>query len=815
MEELNKVTPKLPNQEFDYYKIAKILLSRWYWIAGSVLICFLASNVYLWYTPKVFATSAVIKFEEKKSEISDMVGMATSTDRANVSKIQSETIILQSTPLLLNAVKHLDYRMSFYVVGRVLNRTNELYPAKPLDVQLINFDTLNFFHNLITFKPINKTSFNISYQGQQSILGKDITQVCYYNVPFTVGPTSFSIKYPADLPKTASFLFKLNAPEDFIGRIRGGLHTQETAKNSNMLSLQQTDSNPRFAADALNAVVQEYMHYDHSQRTKSALQMIRFIDDQLNFLATKLNGSESSIQEYKQNNKIIDVSSASDRVIGRAKELESQISIIKLDLLAIDQLQQDIVKGKDNVNINLNTVGASTNTQIGEFVANLNSLLSLKTALLKTYNNNSPQIQDIDRQILQIKNTTINSIVSSRKLIETKLKYEQDQLVPVNQQIAQLPAAERQMVSLKRDFEVNDKVYSFLSEKKLDQEILTAGILPGATIIDLAQPNYNPVSPDDHSFHRTAIILGIAIGLGFIILIRVLNPYIYDKETVENITTIPIIGVIRKFPEDIDEFSTQILAISKPKSIFAESVRSVRTNLNFLASEKKSKVICVTSEVAGEGKSFVAVNLSSTLSLIDKKVILIAADLRRSKLHKTFHVPNDMGLSNYLANRCSIDDIINNSNQEGLDFIVSGPVPPNPSELLHSARMTELINNLKERYDIIMIDTAPIGLVSDAIPLIRMSDINLFVIRSGKSKFYAATIPQRIAQEYHLDNTVIVLNAFAQDQLHSGYYSTKYTGNNYGATYYYYSDYAGNEGSGYYIDDNENKWWHIWNWFKK
>jgi tyrosine-protein kinase Etk/Wzc len=367
---------------------------------------------------------------------------------------------------------------------------------------------------------------------------------------------------------------------------------------------------------------------------------------------------------------------------------------------------------------------------------------------------------------------------------------------------------------LQRDFEVNDKVYSFLSEKKLDAQISSAGILPGATIIDVAHPNMSPVSPDEHSIRRSAIIFGLAIGLGLIILIRVLNPYIYDKETIESLTTIPIIGVIRKFPGEIDEYSSQILAISKPKSIFAESVRSVRTNLNFLATEKKSKIICITSEVAGEGKSFVAVNLSSTLSLIDKKVILIAADLRRSKLHKTFRTPNDIGLSNYLAHQCEVNDIVNHSQQKNLDFIISGPVPPNPSELLYSARMSALIADLKLRYDIIVIDTAPIGLVSDAIPLIRMSDINLFVIRSGKSKFYAATVPQRIVQEYHLNNTVIVLNAFAEDILHSRYYNTKFTGESYGSRYYYYSDYSGYEGSGYYVDEEKRKWWDIRAWLK-
>jgi capsular exopolysaccharide synthesis family protein len=378
-----------------------------------------------------------------------------------------------------------------------------------------------------------------------------------------------------------------------------------------------------------------------------------------------------------------------------------------------------------------------------------------------------------------------------------------------------LPAAQRDLVALQRDFEINDKVYSFLSEKKLEAQISRAGILPGATVIEYAQPNYNAVSPNEHDIHRSAIILGLAIGLGLIISIRILNPYIYDKETIESLTAIPILGVIRKYPEHIDENSRQILALSKPRSIFAESVRSVRTNLSFLASEKASKIICITSEVAGEGKSFVAVNLSSTLSLIDKKVILIGADLRRSRLHKTFHVPNDKGLSNYLAHQSTLDEIILSSEQGNLDFIVSGPVPPNPSELLHSSRMIAMIAELKLRYDIIMIDTAPIGLVSDAIPLIRMSDINVFVIRSGKSKFYAATVPQRIAQEYHLDNTVIVLNAFEEDLLHSRYYTTKFTGDNVGARYYYYSDYSGYSGSGYYLDEDKNKWWDIRRWFKK
>ncbi|MFI5157914.1 MAG: GumC family protein [Sphingobacteriales bacterium] len=809
MEETDKISPKLPNQEIDYIKIAKVILSRWYWIAGSIAVCIILANLYLWYTPKQYATAGTMKFEEQKSEMSDLVTVINSTDRTSVSRVQTEITVMQSAPLLLNAIRHLDYRISFYIVGRVLNRTNELYPEKPLDIELVKFDSVNFIHGMLTFRPIDKNTFSLSYKEG----AKDILNIYHYNVPFSIGPTAFSIKYPGEISKTSVYLFELNSPEDFIKRVTAGLRIAETAKNSNIISLQETDLNPMFAADVLNAIMNEYLVYDKNQRTLSASQMIKFIDSQLAFLASELKGSENSIEQYKEHKQIVDMSSASEQAFGKARELESQVSLLNVQLLAIAQLKQDIISKKNNVNLNFD-IGGIESQGLGDFISKLNTLLTERNTLLKTYNNNSQPVLDLNQQILQVKNNALNSINASKQFIENKIKYLQNQLAPVNQQISALPSTQRDLVNLQRDFEINDKVYSFLSERKLNAEISSAGILPGATIIDVAHANMNPVSPDEHSIRRSAIIFGLAIGLGLIILIRVLNPYIYDKETIESLTTIPIIGVIRKFPGEIDEYSSQILAISKPKSIFAESVRSVRTNLNFLATEKKSKIICITSEVAGEGKSFVAVNLSSTLSLIDKKVILIAADLRRSKLHKTFRTPNDIGLSNYLAHQCEINDIINHSQQKNLDFIISGPVPPNPSELLYSARMSALVADLKLRYDIIVIDTAPIGLVSDAIPLIRMSDINLFVIRSGKSKFYAATVPQRIVQEYHLNNTVIVLNAFAEDILHSRYYTTKFTGESYGSRYYYYSDYSGYEGSGYYVDEEKRKWWDIRAWLK-
>lgn len=806
MEETEKTARKLPLQEIDYFKIGKILLSRWYWIIGAVVICVIISYTYLWYTPKTYSASATLKIEEKKSEFSDLVSVINNNDRGP-SKIQSEIFVLQSQTLILNAIKDLDYRISFYISGRA--RVTDDYPEKPLKIQLIKFDSLNFFRGNITYQPINKTSFELEFKDGQ----KNIQRTYAYDQPVSLGNTAFSIQYPGDLPKSSTFIFQFNIPENFVGRVRSGLRASELVKNSNIISLQESDSNPVFAADILNAIMREYLANDKNQKTQSATQIIQFIDNQLEVLSNQVKGSEKEIQKYKQGAKLMDVSSASELQMTKLKDLETQLSLLKIQRLAIDQLKEQITKDKDNISLNLNLEG-NIDPLLGQLILNLNNLLVERNTLQKTYSNNSQTIGDINQQILVLKNAALENITATLARVDKSIDFINKAEAQANQQLSTLPAAERDLISLKRDFDITDKVYSFLSEKRLDAQISRSAILPGATIVELAQPNFSAVAPDEHTINRTAVILGLAIGLGLIVVIRLINPYIYDKETVESLTSIPIIGVIRKFPDAIDENNTQILAISRPKSVFAESVRSVRTNLSFIASEKKSKVICITSEIAGEGKSFIAVNLSSTLSLIDKKVILIGADLRRSRLHKTCHIPNDKGLSNYLANQCDLGDIIIRDIQPNLDVIVSGPVPPNPAELLHSPRMTTMLAELKREYDIVMIDTAPIGLVSDSIPLIRTSDINIFVIRSGKSKFYAATVPQRIANEYHLDNTVILLNAFAEDLLHSRYYTTKFTSEYHGTHYYYYSDYSGYEGSDYYVDKKEYKWWNIRRWIK-
>ncbi len=793
------------NQEIDYNKILNIILSRWYWILITLLISLTVCWFYLWYTPKTFATSANIKFEDKRNELSNLVNIIGSDRYTN--KIESESWVFRSRNVIFNAIDQLDWKVSYFLSGKV--RSTETYPRKPFPVDIISQDTMSYFNGFVTFNKLTENNFQISYFINDT---QEIKTFRFYETINLPG-ISFKILPDKTLSTNVEYKFTFNNKNDMYWRMINGLNIQEAAKFSSIAIINKTDGNPYFAADALNAIIQEYLKEDLKNKTRSASQIIVFVDSQLDFLASQVNKSGKALENYKQDAKVVDMNTSGNLVLNNINELESEKSLLKIQLLAIDQLVEQIDKDKGNTSLNFNMEG-TIDPLLNALVGQLNQLITERDKLLNTYKSNSQPVLEVNKKLNELKSAAYENIKASKVRINKNISFIDDRIQKFESSLSTIPTKERELMNLNRDFEVNQKIYTYLFEKKLEAQIGKASVLAGASMIDKATINFAPISPNEGSLWRMAWIIGIAAGVGIIFLARALNPFIYDKETVESLTNIPIIGVLRKYTGDLDENSSQILSIQQPKSIFAESVRSVRTNLSYLANEKESKIVCITSEISGEGKSFVAINLASTLALIDKKVVIIGADLRRSKLHKTFGNNNKIGLSSYLSMQAELSDIIIKTKQENLDVILSGPVPPNPSELLYSEKTGELMEILKTMYDVILIDTAPVGLVSDAIPLIRTSDINLFVIRAGVSKFSSASVPQRISNEYHLRNVVILLNAFTEEKLFSRYYSTNYSSGYTGQ--YYYSDYSGYRSYGYYTEDNERfSKWKFWKWFSK
>ncbi len=783
----------------DYGRISRILWSRWYWITGCIILALTTAYLYLWYTPPVYSTSASLKFEDASSGM-DILGQNNAYSLFKPNKLQSEGLVIQSHDVLYNAISSLDYKISYFLKGRV--RISDVYPDTPFPIEIIRQDSLNFYSGIFDIEDKNNNNFLLSYRSGN----KAVENTYKYGDTVKIKSLWFIVK-GSKTGIRAKYSFKFNKAADFIGRVAGGISMKETAKGSNVLSLSQTDRNPVFAADVLNAILQEYINYDARQKRTSAAQTIDFINSQLSILAERVEQSGSSLQRFKRENEIITLDSKTQLSVGKFTQQSAQRDALKLEEIAINQLEEQVRNNRDQVGLNFNLEG-SVGLLLSGLINQLNALIADKEKKAIQFNNNSETVQSIDRQITEIKRSIINNIRLLRERNRRTQSYIENQISQAKQEMNTLPAAEQDFIALQAKFDINQKVFQFLSEKKLDAQITQAAIVPGATIVDAAIPRLVPINPVPKRVYTMALLAGLLSGLGIILVVRLVNPFIYDTDTVEMNTSIPIIGIIRKYTGP-DTDGQQILSVAKPKSVFAESVRSVRTNLSFLASEKNSKIICITSEISGEGKSFVSSNLASTLSLIDKKVVLLACDLRKSKLHKTFNSTNKKGISTYLSRQNILEEIIEKTPYEMLDFIASGPTPPNPSELLHSPRLQELLDELKGIYDYIIIDTAPVGLVSDSIAIIRKSDINVYVIRSGVSRFNSATIPGKLSTEYHLDNVVIVLNSFGDDPLHGIYYTTTYNGGNFSK--YYYADYTGYAYSGYYTqDDPVIRWWQFW-----
>ena len=792
-EEKNKVS-----QTIDFYKIFKVFLSRWYWIAGCVVIALVLAKININYTPDYYSTSGEMRLKESNPTIGGPNSISSSTSYNYTDRIQAEGFLVSSQAVLLNAAKVLDYKIAFFLKERW--GTREVYPLVPFSIKIVKQDTASYFNTgMYHIAPVDAQRFSLNTPED----AKDVSKVYRYGQIIKAGNMQFSIN--SHVPQ--AYFFKFNSLQEIAGRLGSGLSTSEASRFTNVMRVSKGDNNATFAADAINVVMKEYIKYDLIDKQKSARQMVNYIDQQLGFINQQVDSSGTVLANYKTSNNIINISSTSAELAGKLTDLQSQRSAALLERSGIEQLQAQLKDGQGKLQPNANLEGPVSGL-LGGLVNSFNSLVDTRTADMVSYGANSSRIELLNTQIANIQASIQKSINAILERNNTTLQFLDAEMARVNQQVQGIPDKEQAFVKLQSTFDINTKYKSLLEEKRLEAEMNAAAVVPGAEIVNLAYPSTYSIGVDKNKTYMMALVAGLAAGVGLILLVRFLNPYIYDKETVEALTRTPIIGVIRKFPEYIDKNNRQALSLSKPKSVFAESVRSVRTNLSFMASHKKSKIICITSEISGEGKSFVTVNLASTMALIEKKVVLIAADLRKSKLHKAFGADNRIGLSTYLSGQSELSQVMVHDDMHNIDFIPSGPVPPNPSELLHSEKMTDLLNSLIPLYDYVLVDTAPVGLVSDAIPLIRQSDVNLFVIRSGKSQFRAASIPERLSREYSLNNMAIVLNAFGDDALHSNYYTTDYARGG-GNSTYYYSDYSGYVGNGYY-DNEPKRWWEFW-----
>ncbi|TDQ08629.1 GumC family protein [Pedobacter metabolipauper] len=755
----NRMSPGIEANEFleiSYIKTIRMLLSRWYWIVISTLFGALAGTIYLYFSQPIYLADASVKFDEKKSEIAELVSVKNLFDRAN--RIESEKLVIRSRNVLTKAIGSLDCDVSFFTKTRF--RLKDQYPNKPVNIHIIYRNWHKNSNRYFELKPISTLKYELIYKLNKT----KIRKIYKYGQVIKFPDLKFIITTKEEY-KQEPLIILFNDQSQLIEKISTALKIDDTP-NTSLLHLKIADANPNFAVDVMNAIVTAYMDFERVQRSASALKTIDFINPLLQNLSNKVKNSAKDIQQFKEHNQILSISAAAAHNENQLAALEKEQHELNIQNQFLQFFKEDLALNQHQDELNYSLL-QSTDPQLTTLINKYNELVISKKDALNLYTPASVFVRQIDNKIDAFKTAITNNIsatyFSNNKTHLLLIK----QCDSIREQRSGIPKKEETLIHLQSKFDINQKVYNYLAEKKLEAQISAASVISGATIIDQAVFPIEPISPNINNTYTACILSGFIVGISALFAVQTLNPYIYTKEAIEQLTEVPILGIIPQLNKTTANPLARLTSINTQRSLFSESIRYLRSNLHFIASEKDPKIVCITSEVSGEGKSFISYALACTLTSIDKRVLLIAADLRKSKLHERLGISNENGFSKYLSDQNTSEQIIFKTGIKNLDFIPSGPIPPNPSELLQKNRTADLLSEIKSRYDYIILDTAPIGLVSDAKPLLKLANVNLFILRCGFSKKGAVHTAEHLRKELNLSNVAIILNNFKADNFHS------------------------------------------------
>ena len=797
----------------DINRVVSVVLKRWYVILICIAVALTVAYVQLRYTKPLYTATLQIKVEDDKgNQVGDLFRYGRISGRIE-NQLKTESKIFKSTSLGLQTFKRLGYNISYFQKGQFV--TSELYPFPYFKIVPLYLDSVDYGTSY-TIKFTDERTFVIKRGSQQLVKSLNPRD------SIVLGSSIFKLETNPNRIQgmlNNEITFRINHPY-YEAMAIGNSVDVELEKGASILQLSYVSDIPAKAADFINATAKTYIQESINSRSQAADQTISFIDGLITDLASQVNNAQQNITDFQTANSGVELSEIGKAEFIKLTDLETQKNMLLLKKKIMSKLGDQINTAKDRA-LELVLLDPEDAQDLPGMLQLLNGLILDRLSLNLKNLPTSPVMLENEKKIKEVKQALIRALLSAQQKIDDRIAYNEKLILQASSKLSTLPQKQQALLNLERNFKVNEKIYGYLMEKKLETRISKSSILANAIIIDEAIAPSSPFYPVANRIYAIAFMIGLAVSMAIIFLSRLIYNRIPDKETIESLSKTPVIGVIKKLEnEEMDE-NYELYVMKSPKSIFSESIRGIRTNVNFILKGDNHKVICVTSSVSGEGKTFSTVNLAASLTLLGHKVVIVGCDLRRPKIHLTFrNMTNDIGLTTYLIGKHELKDIIQESEFENLDVITAGPTPPNPSELLHSTKMDELVGILKKKYDYVFFDTAPVGLVSDSFALMSKADINLFIIRAQYSRRDFAMIPDRLQQDNQIPNMYIVLNSYdSNSAFYGSIYKSAYGGYYGGGGYYYYGGYYNNNSyynrkyysqyyNGYYSDEaSPRNWW--------
>jgi capsular exopolysaccharide synthesis family protein len=750
-------------------------LSFLHWIILGAVLALAIAFFYLRYAPETYQASNVIKILDNNNSGFKMPTDALSFFSKGKVNLENETEVLQSSLLIERVVDELDLQNSYYSKGTI--KETEIASNAPFFIQWNDVpEKVNEIQAMLEIE-VTPKGYYLDHQKEMKSFGKS----------YVFKGNNFSIywKEGSKFTKTSGTYQIVKATKEHtIQAVKKSLAVSPVGKQSELLRLTVTANHPDKAAAIANTLANVFDADGVKDRQLVHKKTIDFVNERFGFLFKELDSIESNKANYKQGQQIADFQADAGALLATKSGTDVELNQAKTQAVLSGILIETLSKTKLNellpANIGLEQV------EVAALINQYNDLVLQQQKMLQSVGENHPNLVELRVTQTELKNNLKASLATYKKVLQSKINSIGQISSGQSQQYAALPYQEKAIRSIERQQEIKEALYIILLQKREEAAVNLAIINPSIKMVDLAKASSMPISPKKVIIYLVALLLGLGIPIGIIYVYFLLDTKIHSKKDVQAIVTeIPVLAEIPHIP------GQDKLVKYLDRSVLSEAFRMLRTNLSFLIQdEHKPQVLFTTSTIKGEGKTFVSMNLAITLSTLNKKVILVGADLRNPQLHKMLKsTRHKKGVTNYLHDTTTaLNDIIETGQEYNLkfDLIFSGTIPPNPAELLSNGRFEVLLEELKKEYDFVIVDTAPTLLVTDTTLIANLADLMVFVIRANHTDKKLLHFINELKALKKINNAGIVLNNVGEQK---GYgYSYSY---NYGYGYGYEADEVG------------------------
>tara|TARA_Y100000991_G_scaffold204720_1_gene180444 strand:- start:2 stop:2329 length:2328 start_codon:yes stop_codon:yes gene_type:complete len=770
--------------EEDFIPIKKyifIIFRNWQWFLISICLCLLFSLLINRYSANIYSNS--IKMNIINSSNADPLESILGTKNPAIysQNFSDKMFMITSYPLIYKTINDLNLNIEYFIQGNI--KTAESYNYRP-----ITFTSLNFNQNFgqeFMIKLLNKYQYSIeSEKLEKAIYEFDNEIITDYGSYIVSLNDYFDTNLITDYP---TLIVKVKNPHNITKLYKNKIKLNRISKDASIVNITVTGEDILKETEFLNKLCENYIQNDLNTKNEVSKNTIDFIENQLNQIKDSLNFIEAQLQIFKKNNGVVQISVESENFYDDIKRLQNEKSKIIIENKYFDYLSEYLNKKSSLEDVIIPVSYGISDKLLNDLIDNLVELQLERKILNPNGLLRNPAISDLDGKIDRLK-STLNDMILNLKSKNNILLNDFSSRIKVSEDMLKtLPSVERELINIKRHYDLSENIYLLLMTKKTEAGILSAGNVPDAKIIEPAIVQSGIiVSPNKSQNNLFAFFVGILFPLLIFIIKELLNNKIISPLEIESKTKIPYLGFVSS-----SNSGFEMIVNERPKSRIAESFRNIRSNIEFIVTKDNcGKVILVTSSISGEGKTFCAKNLGTVYAMSGKKTLLVGADMRKPKLYLSFSKNNDIGLSTFISASSEKNEIIFKTSINNLDYIKSGPIPPNPAELLGREKTKKLINDLKLEYDYIIIDTPPVHIVSDPLPLMDIVDLNIYVVRHNYTKLGLLDYMNNFYNSNKIKNISILLNDV--DFLNT--YGYKY-GYNYGYDYIYNYD------NSYYDED--------------